>query len=353
MIKVFVSGCFDILHGGHLEFFRQAKALGNHLTVCVPSDEVLFLHKKRNPYLPLEHKIHLIRGLELVDDVVVGKDLEEGLNFKTRFLELKPNILAVTDDDRYEEIKRNLCRQVGARYIKLQKSLQYDPTSTTDIYKRLHAPTEAPLRVDFAGGWLDVPKFARDDGYIVNCTISPLVSLYKWEYEKSSGLGGSGAYAELMGNNGIKSELNNGVGWQDPAVIKETGLCVWKSGKIPVLEIKINPEFLKGHMALYWSGVSHITKNYVDIDRDYNLITEASILAKQAVIDKDIEKLYKAVRMSYEVQLKEGMSPLPIYGENAVKYCGGGYGGYALYMFNKRPEKDHFINIEPYIRPII
>ncbi len=30
MRKVFVSGCFDVLHGGHLEFFRQAKALGGN-----------------------------------------------------------------------------------------------------------------------------------------------------------------------------------------------------------------------------------------------------------------------------------------------------------------------------------
>jgi bifunctional ADP-heptose synthase (sugar kinase/adenylyltransferase) len=31
--KVFVSGCYDVLHGGHVEFFSQARALGTHLTV--------------------------------------------------------------------------------------------------------------------------------------------------------------------------------------------------------------------------------------------------------------------------------------------------------------------------------
>ena len=34
MRKVFVSGCYDVLHAGHVEFFRAAKALGDHLTVC-------------------------------------------------------------------------------------------------------------------------------------------------------------------------------------------------------------------------------------------------------------------------------------------------------------------------------
>lgn len=31
---VFVSGCYDIIHGGHVEFFQQAKALGDYLVVC-------------------------------------------------------------------------------------------------------------------------------------------------------------------------------------------------------------------------------------------------------------------------------------------------------------------------------
>ncbi|HAY37427.1 MAG TPA: cytidyltransferase, partial [Bacteroidetes bacterium] len=54
MKKVFVSGCYDAMHGGHVEFFRQAKALGDHLTVCVPSDDVLLMYKKRLPWIPLD-----------------------------------------------------------------------------------------------------------------------------------------------------------------------------------------------------------------------------------------------------------------------------------------------------------
>jgi len=41
MKKVFISGCYDILHGGHIQFFKEARALGNHLTVCFASDQVL------------------------------------------------------------------------------------------------------------------------------------------------------------------------------------------------------------------------------------------------------------------------------------------------------------------------
>ncbi len=49
MKKVFVSGCYDIIHGDHVEFFRKAKSYGDNLTVCYASDEVLWLTKQRKP----------------------------------------------------------------------------------------------------------------------------------------------------------------------------------------------------------------------------------------------------------------------------------------------------------------
>lgn len=350
MKKVFVSGAYDILHGGHIEFFNQAKKLGDHLTVCLPTDEVMFMHKRRRPFIPLEHKVHLVRSLRMVDTVVVGGDLEMGLNFRTEFLKCKPNVLAVTDDDKYESAKRALCKEAGAEYLKLNKDLSYNKISTTDIFERLNAPAEAPVRVDLAGGWLDVPRFARSGGYIVNCAVSPLVSLYHWPYETCAGLGGSGAHALLMAKDGVQSELANNVGWQDPVVIKETGLCVWRSGRRPVLDIKVNPSFLRGKMAIFWTGKQHTTKDLADLDRDYDLLFKGSLVGRDAAIHKDIDKLAEAINITHEVQLKEGMDPLPSFGEKAKKYSGGGHGGYALYLFDERPYYSNLLAIEPYMR---
>jgi hypothetical protein len=63
-----------------------------------------------------------------------------------------------------------------------------------------------------------VPKHARQGAFIVNCAMSPLVSLHDWQYEVGGGLGGSAAHALLCGRNSVQSELDLGVGWQDPAV---------------------------------------------------------------------------------------------------------------------------------------
>ena len=355
MKKVFVSGCYDILHGGHIEFFTQAKALGDYLIVCFAGDKALLMHKGRKPSLPAEHKKRVLESFLMVDEVVVGEGEEEGLDFKEHFLRIKPQILAVTEDDKYGEKKKALCAQIGAEHIVLPKTLSFQQISTSEILAFLKAPKEVPLRVDFAGGWLDVPKHALEGGLVVNCSIEPLVSLESWVYEMGGGLGGSAAYAILTGKDGVKSELDLGVGWQDPAVIKETGLCVWESGLKPKLHLKRSPKMLRGKMALLWTGESHVTYEKVDLQRDYQLILWAGRIAARAVLNESYAGLCEAVDLSYKAQLDEGMQKLPTFAELAKKYCGGGWGGYALFLFRTEGEKNEFLRrdrtlkIEPYI----
>lgn len=361
MIRVFVSGCYDIIHAGHVEFFEEARALGDHLTVCFASAEVLWLHKQRRSSLPDDHKRALLAALRPVDDVVVGTGQEEGIDFREHFLRLRPDILAVTEDDKYGQLKRDLCAQVGARYVVLPKTPpKFQPVSTTEIVKFIRAPHEAPMRVDFGGGWLDVPRFAREGTYVVNCAISPTVSLRHWPYERNAGLGGSAAWALLNGKDSVASELGLGVGWQDPAIITESGLCVWRSGRVPVLELKHHAGFLQGRMALYWTGKQHSTPGVADLGRDYEGIARAGALAREGVWKEDLRKLAEGVKASYGVQRGEGMDPLPGEAPHAAlarcaplawKYCGGGFGGYALYLFAETAQRDAACRIEGF-RPV-
>lgn len=354
MIKVFVSGCYDIIHAGHVQFFRDAKALGDHLTVCFASDDVLWAHKHRRTSLPQEHKQGLIAALDMVDDVVMGDHAEIGLDFQEAFRRVRPDILAVTEDDQYKEQKLSLCEEVGARYLKLPKTPpQFPAVSTTGIVKWIQAPDRAPLRVDFAGGWLDVPRFAREGAYVVNCSISPMVSLREWDYERRSGLGGSGAWALLNGESGVHSELDLGVGWQDPAVIWETGLCIWRSGDRPSLVMKRDGELLAGRMAILYTGTDHDTPGLADRDRDFDTIVQSGALAAAGVEARDLGQLADGVRAYYGMQLEEGMTPLDeAEGALACKYCGGGFGGYALYLFGGPAHRDAFVSGTPAARPV-
>jgi cytidyltransferase-like protein len=357
MRHIFVSGCYDIIHAGHVQFFREAKSLGDFLTVSFASSEVLWLHKQRRSSLPDEHKKGILEAMSVIDQVVVGTGMEHGLDFLEDFRRLKPDVLAVTEDDQYGDLKRALCAEIGAEYIVLPKTPpQYEPVSTTQLVKWIRAPKDAPLRVDFAGGWLDVPRHARSGGYIVNCAITPKVTLRDWGYERNAGLGGSGAWALLNGHTGVEEEINLGVGWQDPAVIRETGLCVWRSGAMPSLEFKTDGALLKGHLALWWSGSQHDTPGMADQLRDYPGIEKASQLARAAIHGNSIVGLGAAVAASYALQLGEGMDPLPeAEGCLGRKYCGGGFGGYALYLFGTEEARTAFVTsnssaraVEPY-----
>ena len=68
-------------------------------------------------------------------------------------------------------------------------------------------------------------------------------------------------------------------------------------------------------------------------------------------------RVARAVSMSYDVQRDEGMEQLPdISGSLCRKYCGGGWGGYALYLFPDRVQRDalttqeNHLPVEPYVR---
>jgi cytidyltransferase-like protein len=357
MKKIFASGCYDIIHAGHIEFFKQAKALGDYLIVSFASDEVLLKYKKRVSALPQEHKKFILESIVGVDKVYKSTNCVDPIfDFKEAFIKEKANILVSTEDDRYAKEKRKFCEENDAKYVQLPKSLGFEQVSTTELRNKISTKVQVPLRVDFAGGWLDVPKYSIPGAFIVNCSITPKVSLSNWPYKQNSGLGGSGAYWQLIGKNPVQTELEMGVGWQDPAVIEETGLCVWRSGKKPVLDLKINPDFLKGKMALFWTGKEHKTNKIVLIQRDYGKIAKISKIAKKAVLEGNINNLCDVVNATYKLQLNEGMAELPQNNEKAKKYCGSGFGGYALYLFETETKRDKFLEnkntlkIEPFIK---
>jgi glycerol-3-phosphate cytidylyltransferase-like family protein len=79
-----------------------------------------------------------MESLRMVDEVVMGDNLKEvGLDFKKHFLRIKPDILAVTEDDKFGKEKIALCSQIGAQYIVLPKTLNFKKVSTTGIISRI------------------------------------------------------------------------------------------------------------------------------------------------------------------------------------------------------------------------
>ncbi len=72
-----VSGGFDPLHSGHIEYFDSAKKISDYLIVALNSDEWL-INKKGKPFMPFKERKILIENLRMVDEVIHFTDDEIG-----------------------------------------------------------------------------------------------------------------------------------------------------------------------------------------------------------------------------------------------------------------------------------
>ena len=79
MITVLVTGGFDPLHSGHIEYFKAAKALGDRLVVGINSDEWL-ARKKGRAFMPFTERAAIIRELEVVDKIIGFDDSDDTAN---------------------------------------------------------------------------------------------------------------------------------------------------------------------------------------------------------------------------------------------------------------------------------
>jgi D-beta-D-heptose 7-phosphate kinase/D-beta-D-heptose 1-phosphate adenosyltransferase len=73
---VLVTGGFDPLHSGHIEYFKAAKELGDELVVGLNSDEWL-TRKKGRPFMAFKDRSAIIGALEIVDRVISFDDSDD------------------------------------------------------------------------------------------------------------------------------------------------------------------------------------------------------------------------------------------------------------------------------------
>ncbi|GAK48294.1 glycerol-3-phosphate cytidylyltransferase [Secundilactobacillus oryzae JCM 18671] len=69
MKKVITYGTFDLLHKGHIRLLKRAKELGDHLTVCVSSDE-FNAEKGKRAYTSYEDRKYILEAIRYVDEVI-------------------------------------------------------------------------------------------------------------------------------------------------------------------------------------------------------------------------------------------------------------------------------------------
>ena len=101
-MKIWVNGCFDILHRGHFELFNFAKSLGNILIVGVDSDEKIANDKGPNrPYNNLEDRVYALESLKAIDKVMVFDNRD---HLEWLVSTVSPDIMVVGSDWEGKEI---------------------------------------------------------------------------------------------------------------------------------------------------------------------------------------------------------------------------------------------------------
>ena len=76
MKKVITYGTFDLLHTGHINILRRAKALGDYLVVAISSDEFNAL-KGKKAYYTFEQRKAILEAVRYVDEVIPEENWEQ------------------------------------------------------------------------------------------------------------------------------------------------------------------------------------------------------------------------------------------------------------------------------------
>lgn len=176
--KVFVSGCYDLLHSGHIEFFKQASQYGE-LYVGIGSDATYLEYKHRKPMFPEEERLFMVQSIKYVKQAYINSG-SGVIDFIPTLDIVKPDILVVNTEGGSEE-KRRLCNERGIEYIELQRTPAQglQARSSSSLKAQLSKDAESgkegiPTRVDIAGTWIDQPYVSQyHPGWAITISLEP------------------------------------------------------------------------------------------------------------------------------------------------------------------------------------
>jgi cytidyltransferase-like protein len=177
--KVFVSGCFDILHSGHIAFLKEASQFGD-VYVGLGSDKTIYDLKGRTTINSEDERMYMLEALSCVHYVNINNG-SGILDFLSDMKTIGPDIFIVNEDGHTPD-KEQICRDMGIEY-KVLKRIPYanlPVRSTTSLRKE----TPIPYRIDLAGTWIDQPYVSKyHSGWAITASLEPTI-----EFNERSGM---------------------------------------------------------------------------------------------------------------------------------------------------------------------
>ena len=347
--KVFVSGCYDLLHSGHVEFFRQAAAYGD-LYVGIGSDRTIEGYKHHKTVYSEQERLFMVKSIRYVKDAFInaGSGI---LDFLPTLDIVKPDILVVNEDGSTPE-KEALCRERGMEYVVLERVPHaLDPSTSSGSAASTGASTgsatvsgtlprrsstelkrvasRVPTRLDLAGTWIDQPYVSCfAPGWAITISLEPTFEVRErcglststrnmirkiWPYQLPNM--DPEMLAKLVFCFENDPERSDGIisGAQDSIGICVPGLCrhyynnrFWPE-KIETCQDEAVLQWLEGHLVMIPMEPRRPGCSVVE-GKD---ITEAKVKALaraaedcwEAIMAKDLQAFAAAYRASFEAQV--------------------------------------------------
>lgn len=137
---VFTSGCYDLLHLGHIIHFHYCKSKGDVFVVTVGNDKTI--RELKGPGSPVHNekfRARMIASIEYVDHVVISEEFGK-MDHNISMGLLKPDLFVLNATDSAVEAKRKLVKGHGGKLVlckRLPPGHKKGGVSTTEIKKKI------------------------------------------------------------------------------------------------------------------------------------------------------------------------------------------------------------------------
>lgn len=375
--KVFVSGCYDMFHSGHVAFFKEASAYGD-LYVGIGSDATIMELKHHKPVYSEKERLYMVKAIRYVTDASINRG-SGMLDFAETVDRIKPDIFVVNSDGS-SDAKRRFCMERGIEYVVLERKPDEGLEARSTTALRTGVPSRLPYRIDIAGTWIDQPYVSQmGHGWAITASVEPTVEFMErggmststrnaarkiWPYElpdyneemlarllfcfendpESEGFV-SGAQDSIgICMTGITRHFYDGHYW--PCRIEQTHdeeVISWLESHIAVL-----PMFPRR------PGCSVVDGKDITPEKVARL-TDAASRCWDAMMARDLPAFAEAFRDSFEAQV--AMFPAMIQPgveeyinqwrdrSLALKMAGAGGGGHLILVFDEIPDHPDLIPI--------
>lgn len=365
-MKVFVSGCYDMLHSGHIAFFKEASQYGD-LHVGIGSDATVRELKGRETINSEQERLYMVKSVRYVHDAWIntGSGI---LDFVEDLKKLKPERYVVNEDG-HSPAKEELCKDLGIEYIVLKRIPDAGLPARSTTAMRGEINCQLPYRLDIAGTWIDQPVVSKmHPGWAITISLEPIV-----EYNERSGMSTSTRNAarkiwpyqlplekpEILAEMLFRFENEPGKeiisGAQDaigicyPGLVRHYYDSVYWPKKIERVDDEEILNWLEEHLYLVtlWprpDGTDLLINRDITKEKVL-LLTKAADECWAAIMDRDVKAFGKAVTDSFNAQVS--MFPNMVYEriEKVIdqyrdkalgwKLSGAGAGGYLALVSDK------------------